>query len=168
MAGKKIGKDNIYIHKSAAHTLPTHLKNRMEVAAEKLAKQFTGKPIVIDEGNFIITHPKYIEFVEAEAFDTTYEPVLGKRYRVTDDGEVLFIPRPTKPRILHQRYKTVKKDYTGFDQELDKAREKWYRSHFSRQDMAGAGFQHKWVEMIDRIKGFIEESHRQGGNHAKT
>ena len=153
MIGKKIGKDNIYIHKSADNELPFHLLQRAYQAAKVLVKfldETTGG-MDVSAFNFVITHPNHIEFVEAEAFDTTYEPVLGKRYRVTLDGTVTFIDRPAKPRILHQRYKTVKADYEGFDQEDDKARETWYRSHYSGRDMAGAGFLHKWEEMLKKI-----------------
>lgn len=162
MTGKKIGKDNIYIHSSADTALPDHLVKRARQAAKALVEflRRTNDETNTKAYNFVITHPNYIEFVNAESFDTTYEPVLGERYRVDNNDQVTFIPRPAKPRVLHQRYKTVKDDYKGFDQELDRKREEWYRSHFTGRDMAGAGFEHKWVAMIDRIGGFIEESHR--------
>ena len=147
MIGKKIGKDNVYIHKTAIEALPDHLLARVFHAAivveEALEKdQFEGDG-VNGHLNFIITHPNHIEFVHAEDFDTVHEPVLGARYRVDLDDVVTLIPRPAKPRILHQRYKTVLPDYKGFDIEADKEREKWYREHFTARDMAGAGFEHK-------------------------
>lgn len=152
--GKKIGKDNIYIHKSAVSNLPEHLRQRLDKALAAvfrrvLAKNEHDRWIRL---NFVITHPNHIEIVEAEDFDSTWEPVLGQRYRVTDDGEVTHIPRPAKPRILHQRYKTVDPEhYFGFDIENDKDRERWYRSHFDAKRMAGAGFLHKWKEMLSEL-----------------
>jgi hypothetical protein len=164
MTGKKIGKDNVYIHRSAIGELPLHLQTRVVMAAILVVKSMFNRKGELKDitsiYNFIITHPNYIEFVVAENFDTIYEPVLGRRYRVDTEGLVTVKGRPAKPRILHQRYKTVKGDYEGFDLELDMAREMWYRAHFSGRDMAGAGFEHKWVSMIDKIGGFIEESHR--------
>ena len=153
MIGKKIGKDNIYIQVSAVNTLPEHLKDRVAEALGMLAidRAFVSFNFNWDGYNFVITHPDYIEFVEAEDFDNVYEPVLGKRYRVTNDGEVTYIPRPNKPRVLHQRYKTVRGDYCGFDIENDKGREEWYRSHFDARRMAGAGFEHKWQERLKEI-----------------
>jgi len=164
MTGKKIGKDNIYIHRSAIGDLPLHLQSRIVAAAILVVKSMFNRKGELKDipsvYNFIITHPNHIEFVVAENFDTTYEPVLGRRYRVDTEGIITAKGRPAKPRILHQRYKTVKPDYKGFDIELDKKREEWYREHFTGKDMAGAGFEHKWKDMIDRIGGFIEESHR--------
>jgi hypothetical protein len=157
MIGKKIGKDNIYIHMSAVSTLPSHLVERYDKALRRLFSYAVQRNITFPY-NFVITHPDYISFVEAEDFDTTFEPVLGARYKVSKEGTVTFIPRPAKPKILHQRYKTVKADYKGFDIEEDKAREAWYRSYFDGKRMAGAGFEHKWVAMINRA---IEETHRK-------
>lgn len=153
MVGKKIGKDNVYIHSSAERELPPHLFKRVEDAADKVVEELKKRYAMSDvrQYNFIITHPDYIEFVEAENFDTTFEPVLGKRWRVDAHDNVIFIPRPAKPRILHQRYKTVKPDYKGFDIEEDRKREEWYRSHFDAKRMAGAGFLHKWKEMLAEI-----------------
>lgn len=152
MVGKKIGKDNIYVHSSGMKYLPPHL-------IERVKKAIFRNSMAIDSGkgkhfkwNFVITHPDHIELVEAEDFDNTYEPILGQRNRITDDGEVTHIPRPAKPRVLHQRYKTVKPDYDGFDIEDDKKREEWYRSHFDARRMSGAGFHHKWMEMLAEIE----------------
>lgn len=152
MIGKKIGKDNIYIHMSAIKELPVHLFARVYHALIIVDDMINEGQL---EGglapNFIITHPNYIEIVEAENFNDTYEPVLGARYRVEADDETTFIPKPAKPRVLHQRYKTVKPDYCGFDIENDKGREEWYRAHFDARRMAGAGFHHKWMEMLAEI-----------------
>ena len=147
MVGKKIGKDNIYIHETAIAELPEHLYFRIAEALKVVPVGFTF--------NFVITHPDYISFVIAEDFDTTYEPVLGQRIKVYNGNNAIWIPRPDKPKILHQRYKTVKDDYKGFDIEDDKDREKWYRQYFSSRDMSGAGYLHKWNEMLKNISESI-------------
>ncbi len=146
MIGKRIGKDRIYIHISAISMLPHHIVYR---AYDAILATFTH---IMDEANFIITHPNHIDIVEAENFDTSFEPVLGKRYRVDNDGNVIVIPRPNKPRVLHQRYKTVAPYYTGFDQDADREREAWYRGHFDAKRMAGAGYEHIWLKMLKEIE----------------
>ncbi len=150
MAGKKIGKDNIYIHLSAVTTLPNHLVARVFIAMELIKiREFSFIPFC--DINFVITHPDHISLVLAEDFDKTHEPVLGDRYIVHNNGSVDIVGRPDKPRVLHQRYKTVKADYEGFDIEADKRREKWYRKYFTARDMCRAGYQHIWKEMLSGI-----------------
>jgi hypothetical protein len=153
MIGKRIGKDRIYIHLSAAAHLPPHLFERFRKACKIYDDALqSGKVKYTFSCNFIITHPDYIEFVKAEDFDTAWEPVLGERNRVYDDGRIVNIPRPAKPRVLHQRYKTVRQDhYKGFSIQADKNREKWYRKYFDARKMAGAGYLHKWQEMLKEI-----------------
>lgn len=152
MAGKRTG-NRTYIHGSAVDCLPAPLKRRVYIASLRL--EDASQAGIADKFfniNFVITHPDHIEFVEAEDFDMNYEPVLGQRYRVDNDGRISYIPRPAKPRVLHQRYKTVNYDYEGFDIKDDMKREKWYRKHFDSRRMSGAGFEHKWLEMLEEIK----------------
>ena len=144
MIGKQIGKDNIYIHKSAMFTLPIKLLTRVRKGMKKVPKNW--------DFNFIVTHPMYIAYVQAENFDKVYEPVLGARYKYTDNGKVVFVPRPYKPRVLHQRWKTVKPDYRGFNIKDDIKREKWYKQFFSARDMSGLGFKHKWKRALSDLE----------------
>jgi len=141
--GKRIGNDKIYLHRSAIDTLPDRLKSRVLEGQKLVPKDF--------KWNFVITNPDYIAFADAENFDKAHEPVLGARYKVSTDGNVTFEKRKDKPLILHQRYKTVKADYKGFDQEKDKEREQSYRKHFDKQAMSGMGYEHKWKEAIGKI-----------------
>lgn len=147
MVGKKIGKDNIYIHVSALSELPKHLRDRILDALEVVPVEFMF--------NFVITHQDYISFLIVKDFDTTFEPVLGERWKVDNNKNAVYIQCPDKPKVLHQRYKTVKDDYKGFDLEQDRLREKWYRQYFSAKDMSGAGYQHKWKQMLEKISKSI-------------
>jgi hypothetical protein len=151
MVGKKIGKDNIYIHRSAIDELPEHLLERVRDAIKIVESQLHDSLDREFKINFVITHPDYIELVNAVAFDHVWEPVLGDRFRVTNDGECKWIPCPAKPRVLHQRYKTVRPEYKGFSIQADKNRETWYRRYFDARRMAGAGYLHKWQEMLKEI-----------------
>jgi hypothetical protein len=148
--GKKSGK-SIYIHRSAVDTLPPHLWDRFVKARDIVYDMIEQREVEFINMNFVIIHPDYVELVHAENFMTMWEPVLGKRYRVDNGGIVTFIPRPAKPRVLHQRYKTVEPDYTGFSIQADKNRERWYRKYFDARRMAGAGYLHKWIEMLAEI-----------------
>ena len=136
MAGKRTG-NKTYIHGSAVDCLPAPLKRRVYIASLRL--EDASQAGIADKFfniNFVITNPDQIELVEA----------------VDDNGRISYIPRPAKPRVLHQRYKTVNYDYEGFDIKDDMSREKWYRKHFDSRRMSGAGFEHKWLEMLEEIK----------------
>jgi len=134
-----------YIHKSALDTLPDVVLLKVNEAAKLVPKSF--------KWNFVIIDPKYISFVNAENFDTTYEPVLGERYKI-QNGKAEHIERVSKPMILHQRYKTVKSDYKGFDIEDDKAREKWYRTHLDAKGVRVPGLEYQWKELIKTLPKF--------------
>lgn len=156
MIGKKAG-NSLYVHLSAVHKLPEKYRNRFHVASGHYTKAMNINAIPSVNCNIVVFHPDYVDFIYAEDFDNVYEPILGKRNRIHNDGTTEHIPKPAKPRVLHQRYKTVLPSYCGFDIENDKDREKWYREFFDAKRMAGAGFHHKWMEMLDEIKAEDEE-----------
>jgi hypothetical protein len=139
--GKKAG-SALYIHKSALDTLTGPKKERVDQAKALVPKNF--------KWNFVVIDPAYISFVDAEDFDNTYEPVLGARYKVKD-GQASYVSRASSQPILHQRYKTVKPNYKGFDIEDDKNREKWYRQFFDAKAMYGAGYKHNWEKMLSEL-----------------
>jgi len=154
--GKKAG-NSLYVHLSAVHRLPEKYRKRFKEASDRYTADMMRNALPPVNCNIIVFHPDYVDFIYAEDFDDVYEPVLGKRNRIHNDGTAEHIPRPDKPRVLHQRYKTVLPSYRGFDIEDDRRREKWYREFFDSKRMAGAGFHHKWMEMLDEINAEDEE-----------
>lgn len=143
MAGKRTG-SAVYIHRSAVSTLTDKTLQRVWRLHSCLPKTW--------KYNFLIIELHAVSFVSVPTFDKVFEPVLGDRYRVLNSGQVIFKKVPKhQERVLHQRYKTVKSDYEGFDIEQDKAWERGYRKYFTAKQMSGFGFRHKWEEAIKDI-----------------
>ena len=148
MIGKVAGK-SIYIHISAIDGLSTKLQTVIGCACGLIPTDF--------KWNFVIAAPEYIAFVLAENFDRDPEPVLGERWKVYLDESIEYVERSSNPRILHQKYKTVKNSYRGFDLKKDKDRESWYKRNLSKEDMEKSGYQKIWRKLLSKIEEPFDE-----------
>lgn len=117
-AGKTTGYDT-YIHRSAVDDLKKEYYDRYIEGLKLVPKNW--------KYDFVIATPKYIAYTKMVDFDKIYEPIFGDKFKVYTDGKTEIVKQPNKPMILHQRYKTVKPDYKGFDIQDDINRHNWYK-----------------------------------------
>lgn len=147
--GKEGGVKTMYYHVSAIPFLKGVEKDLHE-----------GTVILVPKGfdyNFVIINKLkgFVDYTVAEDFDNVYEPVLGERQRIYIESlEVEFKKRDSKPKILHQRYKTTDPSYPKFDRNDDKNRERWYRSFFTSSVMGRASYLHNWETMLKDLPDY--------------
>jgi len=143
ITGKRIG-GSLYLHYSTLDTLSKHDQERVLEASEMLPEGFHWEILMLDKD--------FVAFIQCDEWDYIYEPIVGDRYKVFNDGRVVF--KRGGVQIYHRRHLFVKPDYKGFDVQDDIKRVEWWSQY--KPDTRRMGYLNWWLRFLEEIGGTRE------------